>query len=83
MANATGLQEFKEECKGHPFELAFRANSPEEVDTAYNDIIKKGAIAIKELADMPWKQRTAFFADPDGNVHEVFADIIVHKTSHQ
>jgi len=24
---------------------------------------------------MPWNQRTAFIADPDGNIHEIFADL--------
>jgi hypothetical protein len=34
-----------------------------------------GAIPIKKPSYMPWNQRTGFFADPDGNVHEVFADL--------
>jgi hypothetical protein len=25
--------------------------------------------------DVPWQQRTAMFADPDGNIHEFFADL--------
>ena len=34
-----------------------------------------GARAIHDPEDMPWNQRTALFADPDGNIHEIFADI--------
>jgi lactoylglutathione lyase len=45
-----------------------------DVESIYSEIIKKGAVPIKEPSDMPWGQRTAFFADPDGNVHELFAD---------
>jgi uncharacterized glyoxalase superfamily protein PhnB len=49
--------------------------SPEQVDHAYAELTGKGAAHIQAPANMPWNQRTAFFADPDGNVHEIFADI--------
>lgn len=75
MAGATGEQGYLEENKGHPLELAFRVDSPEEVDSMYNELVEKGAKPVTAPADQPWKQRTAFFADPDGNIHEVFADL--------
>jgi len=75
MADATGEQGYLEENKGHPLELAFRVNSPEEVDTKYNELVEKGAQPVTDPADQPWNQRTAFFADPDGNIHEIFADL--------
>jgi len=34
-----------------------------------------GAREVHKPEDMPWNQRTALFADPDGNIHEIFADI--------
>ena len=73
-----GITEHKSYTKprqGHGFELAFRSTSPQEVDTDYAALIEKGAIPIKGPADMPWGQRTAFFADPDDNIHEIFADL--------
>ena len=75
MYKATGAPGFLKDCKGHSFELAFRVNTPEEVDKTYKELIEKRAKAVAEPADMPWNQRTAFFADPDGNVHEVFTDL--------
>lgn len=75
MAGATGDESYKKPTQGHRFELAFRAESPAAVDTTYAELIEKGAKGVKEPSDMPWNQRTAFFADPDGNVHEVFADL--------
>lgn len=65
---------FKEEVKGQSFELAFPCESPEDVKKTYGDLIAKGAVTVKEPASMPWGQTTAFFADPEGNIHEIFAD---------
>jgi uncharacterized glyoxalase superfamily protein PhnB len=62
-------------CSGHSFELVFPLQSPEEVDTAYAGIVANGATPIKGLANMPWGQRIVFFADPDENIHELFADL--------
>ncbi|MHC0036642.1 VOC family protein [Pseudoneobacillus sp. C159] len=67
-----GHSSFKEEKKGQSFELAFPCETPEEVEKSYKEIIEKGAIPIKEPSQMPWGHTTAFFADPDGNIHEIF-----------
>jgi lactoylglutathione lyase len=60
---------------GQSVELAFKVETPDEVDTTYTKIIHKGATPIKSPEDKPWGQRAAFFADPDGNIHEIFADL--------
>ncbi|MFW9777385.1 MAG: VOC family protein [Candidatus Heimdallarchaeota archaeon] len=75
MKEATKHQSYSEGRRGQSFELAFILDSPEEVDIVYDDITKKGAIPVKEPENMPWNQRTAFFADPDGNIHELFAHL--------
>lgn len=75
MQEATGHPSFLESKRGQSFELAFPLNTPGEVDAAYEDILAKGAGPIQAPATMPWGQRTAFFADPDGNIHELFADL--------
>ncbi len=77
MAMATGRESYKEKKQGHALEMAFRADSPDDVDITYAELIEKGAVPIKPPADMPWNQRTGFFADPDGHIHEVFCDIPV------
>ena len=67
--------EYRKELSGQGFELAFPCENPNDVDESYNKLISKGAISVHEPKDMPWKQRTALFADPDGNIHEIFAEI--------
>jgi catechol 2,3-dioxygenase-like lactoylglutathione lyase family enzyme len=75
LARATGHPAYEEDGgTRHAFELAFPCNSPADVDSEFQRIVQQGATPIKEPADMPWGQRTAFFADPDGNIHEIFAD---------
>lgn len=66
---------YGESQAGQSFELAFPLDTPEEVDTAYADIVAKGATPICAPATMSWGHRTAFFADPDGNIHELFAPL--------
>ncbi len=75
MHQATGHGSYREKRAGQPLELAFLVDSPEEVDTQYQVIVDKGATPIKSPEDMPWGQRAAFFADPDGNIHELFANL--------
>lgn len=79
MAEATGHPSYKESQKGQSLELAFLVDSPEAVDQAYDDLVKKGAKAVKAPEDLPWQQRAAFFADPDGNIHEIFAEITCER----
>lgn len=67
--------EYKRQASGQAFELAFPCESPEDVDTSYNRLITNGAIPVHKPENMPWNQRTALFADPDGNIHEIFADL--------
>lgn len=66
---------FKVPCRGQNFELAFPCDSPEDVDTSYQALLNKGVKGIKAPHDMPWQQRTALFSDPDGNIHEIFANL--------
>ena len=75
MAQATEDDGFRRPPDGHSFELAFPCSSPAVVDEVYAEIVGQGAAPVQGPADMPWGQRTAFFADPDGNIHELFADL--------
>lgn len=67
--------EFKILTSGQAFELAFPCKSIEDVDRSYDELVRKGVKPIKAPENMPWNQRTALFADPDGNIHEIFAEI--------
>ena len=64
---------YREKKKGQSFELAFPLPTPEAVGKAYDESVGKGAIAIKAPEMMPWGRMTAFFADPDGNIHELYS----------
>ena len=68
--------EYRKKAEGQSFELAFSCDDPDDVDVTYNRLIELGATPVHEPANMPWNQRTALFADPDGDRHDIFADIV-------
>ena len=55
-------------------QLAFLA-SREEVDECYQVLLEKGVTILDPPADQPRGHRTVYFADPEGNILEVFAEI--------
>lgn len=75
MVDALGLAAFEQGAAGQRVELAFPVGTPDEVDAAYDALIARGATPVRAPEDMPWGQRTGLFADPDGNIHEVFAPL--------
>lgn len=68
-------KEYEKNVSGQSFELAFPCENPEDVDDSFEKLIEMGATPIHKPQTMPWNQRTALFADPDGNIHEIFAEI--------
>jgi uncharacterized glyoxalase superfamily protein PhnB len=75
MLKATQNREYLKTPNGQAFELAFPCDTPDDVDRSYEFIVANGAKPIQPPASMEWGQRTAFFADPDGNIHELFSEI--------
>jgi len=67
--------EYNKKASGQSFELAFPCENPNDVDESFVQLVKLGATPIHKPQNMHWNQRTALFADPDGNIHEIFADI--------
>ena len=67
--------EYKKASQGQNFELAFPCENPKDVDESFRKLISAGATPVHEPENMPWNQRTALFADPDGNIHEIFANL--------
>lgn len=55
-------------------QLAFRV-APAEVDECATALRAKGVTIVSPPTDQPWRHRTLFFRDPDGNVMEIYADI--------
>jgi lactoylglutathione lyase len=74
LANSTGDVSYKEEKRGQSFELAFPVKTRDELEMTYQEITDKGAMPVKPPTETPWGQITAFFADPDGNIHELFCE---------
>ncbi|RKP47907.1 glyoxalase [Cohnella endophytica] len=71
--NTNQHHSFIEERKGQAFELNFECNSPEAVYDLFKTFTSKGATAISEPKTMSWGHTTGFFADPEGNIHSIFA----------
>jgi uncharacterized glyoxalase superfamily protein PhnB len=60
---------------GHRVALAFRCESPEEVDRLYRELTAAGAQGHKEPWDAFWGQRYAQVHDPDGGMVDLFAPL--------
>lgn len=43
----------------------------EDVDAAYEELKARGVRFLRPPIDQPWGLRTAFFADPEGNLWEI------------
>lgn len=55
-------------------QLAFRV-APAEVDVCHRELATKGVAILDPPKDQSWGHRTLFFADPEHNVVEIYADI--------
>ena len=67
--------EWKPPTEGHRGALAFRCDTPAEVDSAYANLLEHGGTGHKEPWDAVWGMRYAEVKDPDGNVVDLFADL--------
>jgi catechol 2,3-dioxygenase-like lactoylglutathione lyase family enzyme len=60
---------------GHRMELAFKCDSPAEVDATHAKLVSAGYHSHKEPWDAFWGQRYAIVDDPDGNHVSLFAEL--------
>lgn len=58
---------------GHRMSLAFRLDTPADVDRAYDQLVSLGYDGHKQPWDAFWGQRYAIIDDPDGNAVDLFA----------
>ena len=56
-------------------QLAFRV-APQEVDLCAATLAERGVAIVSPPTDQPFGHRTLFFRDPDGNVLEIYAEIV-------
>ena len=66
---------FRQPRSGQAVELNFRCATPQEVRERFAGLAARGAVVVAEPADRDWGQIAGFFADPEGNVHSLFADL--------
>lgn len=71
--NTNGHHSYAEKRTGQAFELNFECDSPEDVYIKYDEFVAKGAAGITAPKVVPWGHTTGFFADPEGNIHSLFA----------
>jgi lactoylglutathione lyase len=74
MHQHTDHSSYTKKPAGQSFELAFPAGEPEHVHTWYRYLVARGTTPVKPPELMPWGRVTAFIADPDGNIHELYSD---------
>ena len=55
--------------------LAFRLDTPEDVDSTYEELVAAGYHGHKPPWDAFWGQRYALVHDPDGNAADLFAPL--------
>jgi uncharacterized glyoxalase superfamily protein PhnB len=60
---------------GHRVAVAFRCESPEEVDRRYRELYGRRRSRYKKPWDAFWGQRYAQVEDPDGTVIDLFAPL--------
>ena len=58
---------------GQRVTIAFKCDSPADVDALYDRIVQSGYSGHKPPWDAFWGQRYAVVADPDGNLIDLFA----------
>jgi catechol 2,3-dioxygenase-like lactoylglutathione lyase family enzyme len=63
------------EPRGHRMELAFRCDTPAEVDATYAKIVAAGYEGHKAPWDAFWGQRYAIVVDADGNRVSLFSPL--------
>ena len=62
--------EYTAKTNGH-FEIALSVADYAAVDRTYREVVAKGAKPVMAPVTEPWKQRTCYIADPEGNLIEI------------
>ena len=58
---------------GQSFELNFECSDRAEVDRRFERLLTLGATSTAAPTEKHWGHYTGFFADPEGNIHSLFA----------
>ena len=55
-------------------QLAFLV-SPAEVDQCHEQLVEQGVSIVDPPKNQPWGHRTVYFADPEGNILEIYGEL--------
>ena len=72
MAKTLGLALDAPSPAAPAFELGFKVS---DCDAAFAELVVGGAPAVAPPTTRPWRQRTAYVRDPDGNLIELAQDL--------
>jgi catechol 2,3-dioxygenase-like lactoylglutathione lyase family enzyme len=56
-------------------QLAFSV-APEEIDAFHQQLVAQGVKIFDPPCNQPWGHRTVYFADPEGNLLEIYGELI-------
>ena len=73
LASTQGHRDYLAPFTGQAFELNFQCASGAEVDERFAWLSSHGATPIAQPIETDWGHYTGFFADPEGNIHSLFA----------
>ncbi|MGP6171626.1 VOC family protein [Microbacterium sp. A204] len=73
--NTDGHPAYAMRFTGQAFELNLQCDSADEVERRYDQLVAAGATPTGRPALREWDQFTGFFADPEGNIHSLFANV--------
>lgn len=73
--NTDGNPAYATRFTGQAFELNLQCDSADEVERRYGELLAAGATPTGRPALRAWGQYAGFFADPEGNIHSLFADV--------
>ena len=73
LANTHDHPSYLARPSGQAFELNFECADRAEVDERFAWLSSHGGQPIAEPVETPWGHYTGFFADPEDNIHSLFA----------
>lgn len=65
--------DYRTQFTGQAFELNFECASTDDVIERFNHIVANGGRSIADPTKKHWGHFAGFFADPEGNIHSLFA----------
>lgn len=73
--NTNDHPDYRRPFSGQAFELNFQCAGAAEVAARFVHVCAYGGTAVAPPKEMSWGHFTGFFADPEGNIHSLFADL--------